>query len=89
MIDWLFRSRQTGRITVAQAPNAPLIVFMVAAGVRWIFHPTGALGDVVGVVATVALVVWALAEIVAGVNPWRRILGAVVLVLVLLGMLTR
>ena len=27
MIDWLFRNRQTGEITIAQMPNAPLIVW--------------------------------------------------------------
>jgi hypothetical protein len=30
-------------------------------------------------VAGVALAVWAVDEIVRGVNPWRRILGAAVL----------
>ena len=40
----------TGRITIAQVPNAPLVVFLVAAGVRWLFHPSGAVGTVVDVV---------------------------------------
>ena len=69
MIDWLFRSRATGRITVAQAPNAPLVVFLAAAGIRWLFHPTGVVGTVIGVVGSIALVAWAVDEIVRGVNP--------------------
>jgi hypothetical protein len=32
-------------------------------------------------VATGAIVVWALDEVIRGVNPWRRLLGAVVLTL--------
>ena len=89
MIDWLFRNRQTGALTVAQVPNAPLIVFIVAAGARWIFHPTGTLGTILNVVATLGLVVWAGDEVIRGVNPWRRMLGAGVLVFTLIGMVTR
>lgn len=89
MIDWLFRNRRTGDLTIAQAPNTPLIVFLVAAAVRFLFHPSGTLGAVVGVVATVALVVWAGDELVRGVNPWRRLLGGSVLGFTLLGLLLR
>ncbi len=89
MIDWLFRNRRTGVITIAQFPNAPLIVFLVAAGVRWIFHPSGAVGTIIAVVATVSLIVWAADEIGRGVNPWRRFLGAGVLAFTVIGLLTR
>jgi hypothetical protein len=85
VVDWLFRNRRTGRITIAQAPNAPLLVFLVAAGVRWVFRPAGAAGTAVDVVASVALIAWAVDEIVRGVNPWRRLLGAAVLVGVAVG----
>jgi len=88
MIDWLFMNPQTGRRTIAQAPNAPLLVFLVAVVVRWIAHPAGTIGRVVDVVATVALVVWAVDEIVRGVNPWRRMLGGGVLAVTLVGLLT-
>lgn len=89
MIDWLFRNRRTGAITIAQFPNAPLIVFMAAVGVRWVFHPSGAAGTIVAATATVSLIVWACDEIVRGVNPWRRILGGGVLALTVVGLLTR
>lgn len=85
----MFRSRQTGKITVAQLPNAPLIVFLVAAAVRSIFHPSGTMRTIVTVVATVALIVWAGDEIFRGVNPWRRILGGAVLALTIVGLLKR
>ena len=89
MISWLFRSRETGKITLAQLPNAPLIIFLVAITVRWIFHPSGTVGTVVTGVATVALIVWAGDEIIRGVNPWRRILGGAVLALTIVGLLKR
>jgi hypothetical protein len=74
MFDWLFRDRRTGAIVVLQGPNVALIVFIVTrlADLVW---PHA----VFGAVATVALVVWAVDEVLRGVNPWRRVLGAVVL----------
>jgi predicted neutral ceramidase superfamily lipid hydrolase len=89
MIDWLFRNRQTGEITIAQMPNAPLIVFLAAAAVRLLFHPSGMLGTVVGAIATLALIGWSGDEIVRGVNPWRRMLGGGVLAFTLVGLLLR
>ena len=86
-VDWLFRNRATGGITVAQAPNALLVVFLLAAGARWLLHPSGAVGTAVDVVASVALIAWAVDEIVRGVNPWRRILGGGVLLGVVIGAL--
>jgi len=89
MIDWLFRNRHTGELTIAQVPNAPLIVFLVAVVVRLLLHPSGTVGTVVGALATVALIVWAGDEIVRGVNPWRRMLGGGVLAFTLIGLLLR
>ena len=85
MIDWLFRNRRTGEITIAQFPNAPLLVFLGAEVVRWIFRPAGSVGTAVDVVATVALVAWAGDEVVRGVNPWRRMLGGGVLAVTVVG----
>jgi predicted neutral ceramidase superfamily lipid hydrolase len=89
MISWLFRSRETGKLTVAQLPNAPLIVFLVAVAARWIFHPSGTVGTIVTVVATVALIIWAGDEVIRGVNPWRRILGGAIFGLTVVGILVR
>jgi predicted neutral ceramidase superfamily lipid hydrolase len=87
VIDWLLRNRQTGEITVAQLPNVPLIVFLLAAGSRWIFHPSGTVGTIVGVVAAIALIAWAGDEIICGINPWRRILGGAALASAAVGVL--
>jgi hypothetical protein len=80
MIDWLFRNRETGRITIVQMPNVALWLFIVAAAIRAIFDPAGGARTALDVVAAGALVWWAVDEVARGVNPWRRILGAIVLV---------
>ena len=75
LIDWTFRDRRTGRITVAQFPNLPLWVFLATALLR----QTGIGGtsrSVVSWIGVVALGWWAIDEIVRGVNPFRRVLGA-------------
>lgn len=79
VLDWLFRNRQTGEITVAQFPNVWILVWLGASllGVWW--SPRIGEVDVLTVVSRVALVVWAGDEVLRGVNPFRRILGASVL----------
>jgi hypothetical protein len=89
LLNWLFRNRATGAITVAQWPNVPLGIFFVAALARRVFDPTGWLGAAVAVVATAALLWWAVDEILRGVNPFRRLLGAAVLVSTLAGIAMR
>ena len=78
-VNWLFRNRETGEITIAQAPNASLIVFLVATLVKVVFDPAGNVGRGVTIVSRGALAIWALDEIFRGVNPFRRLLGGVVL----------
>ena len=84
-----FRNPDTGVVVVMQPPNLPLWVFLAATALRLLFHPEGAAGTVVSIVSTVAILVWALIEIVAGSSPFRRVLGGVVLVAVVVGLLLR
>lgn len=86
MFDWLFRNRQTGETTIGQRPNAAIIIFAVAWVARRIVAPTGSVGTALDVIVTGSLIFWALDEMVRGVNPWRRILGAVVLTFVIVGL---
>ena len=88
-IDRFFRNPETDEIVVVQAPNLPLWVFLAATAVRLVAHPGGTAGTVVSIVSTVAIVVWSVIEIVAGSSPFRRVLGAVVLVMTLVGLLLR
>jgi hypothetical protein len=89
VIDWLFRSRRTGKMTIVQLPNVPLALFAIAWLVRRYAHPSGALDTALAVVATAALVVWAGDEILRGVNPWRRLLGGAVLLLEVISLAVR
>ena len=76
---WMLESRQTGRLTVAQWPNIPLCIFIVLTVGRHIVHTTGGAGNLIRVLADAALLVWAADELVRGVNPFRRILGVLVI----------
>jgi hypothetical protein len=76
---WAFLNRRTGRVTLAQWPNVPLIAFVALSVARRVVHPVGRAETVLRVLAGVAISVWALDEIVRGVNPFRRALGVVVL----------
>lgn len=89
VVDWCFRSRTTGEIVIGQFPNLSLGVFLVAAAVRWIAGPDGNIARYASWVATGALLVWALDELIRGVNPWRRALGAGVLIFQVVGLVTR
>ena len=76
-VDWWLRDKDTGRIVLAQAPNAAILVFFASYVLRWF---TGdRLGSQLGNVGMGALIVWGLDELIRGVNPFRRLLGAIVL----------
>jgi hypothetical protein len=79
VVDWVFRDRRTGRIVVAQWPNIALGVWLVASAVGVVLDPGGGWGAALRWVARIALGWWAVDEVVRGVNPWRRVLGVVVL----------
>jgi hypothetical protein len=81
-LDWLLRSRVTGRIVVAQVPNLPLAVWIGASLLRWTLRPSGQWNIWLSIAASVGLLVWAGDEVARGVNPWRRILGGAVLGLI-------
>lgn len=83
--NWMFRDRATGKLVIAQRPNVPLMLWLACVIVRWLIDPAGRWSTVLSTVGTVALVVWAGDEVARGVNPWRRMLGAGVLVALLLG----
>lgn len=61
--------------TVAQFPNAPLIVALAAAAIGWVASGGSALHDAARAVLYVALTVWAWEEAARGVNGFRRLLG--------------
>jgi hypothetical protein len=78
-VRWMLRNRRTGRLTVAQWPNVSLSVFIALSLALHFSHPKGAAENVLRALADVALFIWAGDELVRGVNPFRRILGLVVI----------
>jgi hypothetical protein len=79
-LDRAFRDRTTGRIVVAQWPNLALGIWIVASLARELTSSPGTgWRTFLTVVAGLALTWWSVDEIVRGVNPWRRFLGALVL----------
>ena len=79
LFQWFFRNRETGAITIAQAPNLALWIVIAASVLTWAWHPAGSLGVALEVVVKGGLFVWAMDEVLRGANPWRRCLGAIVL----------
>ena len=77
-VNWMFRSRETGRITIGQSANLEQKIFSGATLVG-VLLPSSKVRTGVGVVAVLALLVWATDEIARGVNPFRRILGGATL----------
>jgi hypothetical protein len=75
LVDWVFRSRRTGRITVAQFPNASLWIVFAAAVARRIVPGHSVARTAIGWTGVAALAWWGLDETFRGVNPWRRLLG--------------
>lgn len=75
---WWFRSSE-GRLTLWQVPNPALSVWLVAVALGRLdlsaAHTTAVDGVRHG-----ALLAWALDEVARGASPFRRVLGAVVLV---------
>ena len=79
-IDWFFRDRTSGRIVVGQWPNLWLWVFGAASIVDLVTGSSGPVGVAARLVASLFLAIWAADEVLRGVNPWRRCLGAGVLI---------
>lgn len=85
-LDWFFRDRATGAVVIAQWPNLALWLFAASAGLVWV-NEAAALGlpgwaaASLRIAAILTLAWWALDELVRGVNPWRRCLGGLVLLL--------
>jgi hypothetical protein len=73
-VRWWFTDRTTGRVVIAQFPNAPLWAWIVATVAHRL---TG--WELLRWLATGSLVLWALLELARGASPFRRVLGAAVL----------
>jgi hypothetical protein len=80
IVRWMFVNRRTGGITVAQWPNAALSVFIALSITRRFNIPKGTSQIALRPLSAVAILVWGTDELIRGVNPFRRILGLLVVV---------
>ena len=75
---WWFEDRKTGRIVIGQTPNALLWIFIASwTAERLVRDQT--MERALLWTASTSLALWSFDEIARGVNPWRRTLGAGVL----------
>lgn len=73
---------EMGEIVIGQWPNTPLVLwFVFLVGARLPLPELWT--QLFDMASLIAILVWAMLEIVSGVNIFRRILGAVALVTVL------
>lgn len=75
-LDWLFRDLGTrrGRWVIAEVPNLPLLVFMVAIILNVVLYP-GFIQKLFGFVGYAALLYWGFFEWKSGRSRFRRLLG--------------
>jgi hypothetical protein len=78
LFDKVFRDSE-GKVVIAQPPNLPLIVWIVASLLKLIVT-TGKINLGLELVAFGSLFTWAWEELFQGVNYFRRALGLIVLV---------
>ncbi|MEA5579818.1 hypothetical protein VB620_00505 [Nodularia harveyana UHCC-0300] len=78
LVDKTFRDRN-GEIVLAQMPNPPLILWIVASLLTLVFT-SGKINTVLDVLANGSLFTWAWMELFQGVNYFRRALGLAVFI---------
>jgi hypothetical protein len=78
LFDQVFRDKE-GKIVIAQPPNLPIITWIVATVLRLIFT-TGQINTLLDLIAFGSLFTWAWEELFQGVNYFRRSLGLIALV---------
>jgi len=78
LVDKTFRD-SNGKIVLAQMPNLPLIVWIVA-NLLALFFTNGKINTVLVLLADGSLFTWAWMELFQGVNYFRRLLGLAVFI---------
>lgn len=79
---WWVRDRN-GELAVAQPPNAAIMVWVTSVLVGWFDVLDDHRAAILTRVGQGALIVWGLDELLRGASPFRRLLGLVVLVVML------
>lgn len=87
----MFRDRTSGKIVLFQKPNALLWLFLLAAAFRYgltFFDASNQLQRISRFVMFGFLGLWAVDELLRGVNPFRRLLGAGILIFIAVSLWT-
>ena len=85
LVGRLFYDKQ-GKVVIFQIPNLPIII----AGLAWLailFVHSGALHTILEVIFNAGLIVWAVLEIGWGATVFRRVLGLIVLVWIIVNLI--
>jgi len=77
-----FWEDRQGNFVVWQRPNKFLWIWLVTMVAGWVL-PYGNISRIVGWISLIALVAWALLEATRGVNYFRRTLGILILLLLI------
>lgn len=85
MYNWLFLCRD-GNYIYGQAPNMPIIVAGIAYVLALVVQDSS-LKDFISLIFRLSIITWAVLELAWGINNFRRILGASILIVVSAGIL--
>jgi len=84
MLNKIFRDKQ-GKIVIIQFPNIPLAVWIIGLLLVKVL-PSGDFSEFCRHISTLGLVVWGIIEILYGVNYFRRLLGAAIIISTVYGL---
>jgi hypothetical protein len=87
LFDRLFRNN-TGEIVIAQAPNIPILVWISATLLKLVFK-TGQVKIALDILALGSLFYWSFLEITQGATYFRRDLGVIVLIALIVSVIER
>jgi hypothetical protein len=87
LFDRLFRDG-TGEIVIGQPPNLPILIWVSATLLKLVFK-TGQVNIALDLLAFSSLLYWSFLEITQGVNYFRRDLGVVVLIAIIISVIGR
>jgi hypothetical protein len=72
-----------GRDVIWQKPNVFLVTWFVSTFLTW-FMPYNTLKRILLLVSLVAIIIWSCLEMYSGVNRFRRLLGLLVFIIVVI-----
>lgn len=77
-----FFKNKHGKISIVQWPNIFVLAWVGLSGLSKVANDD--ISPCIALLATLSLAIWAYLEITAGISPFRRVLGAVVLTFIVL-----